>query len=123
MESDWKKFRDMVVELRERYLAERNPRIIRVLSDSKKSETERFWDAFHLMEKEAKTLVRCLDGHSRSSMQIYMASMLHAGMLKEEDLHVFSDEVREQLSFAIPKKRANKSVQPTPGTVTPRAKE
>ena len=68
MESDWKKFRVLVPVLRERYLADHNARIARILTDPTKTETERFWDAMDEMEKVAKTLRECLDGHSRSKM-------------------------------------------------------
>ena len=40
-ESDWNKFRDMVPRLRERYLAHRNARIAAVLTDPRKTETDR----------------------------------------------------------------------------------
>jgi hypothetical protein len=62
MESDWRHFRDMVPRLRERYLAERNARIVALLTNPKKNETERFWDALEVMDKEAKVLQRCLGG-------------------------------------------------------------
>ena len=101
MESDWKNFRDMVPKLRERYLAEQNARIVALLTDPKKTETERFWDAVEVMEREAKVLQKCLDGHSRSSMLRFMLSMISVGMLKKEDMAVFSEELRNQVSFAF----------------------
>lgn len=97
-ESDWKKFRAMVPMLRERYLAERTGRIAVLLSNSKKSETERFWAAMEQMEKEAKVLRHCLDGHSRSNMWIFMLSMIRAGMMKKEDLAEFSEELQQSIS-------------------------
>jgi len=86
MESDWKHFREMVPKLRERYLAERNARLVALLTDPKKNETERFWDAMEVMEREAKVLQKCLDGHSRSKMWLFMLSMISVGMLKKEDM-------------------------------------
>jgi len=91
----------MVPMLRERYLAEQNARIVALLTGPKKTETERFWDALEVMEKEAKVLQRCLDGHSRSSMQRFMCCMIGVGMLKKEDMGVFSEELRSQISFAF----------------------
>jgi len=76
IESDWKKFRDMVPTLRERYLADRNTRLAAVLVDPAKNQTQRFWDAMEEMEKEAKVLRQCLDGHSRSKMWLYMLTMI-----------------------------------------------
>ena len=103
MESDWKKFRDIVPKLRERYLADRNARIVALLTRPEKTETERFWDAMEVMEREAKILQQCLDGHSRSSMQRYMLTMIGAGMLMKADMEGFSEELRRQLSFAFEK--------------------
>jgi len=103
MESDWRHFRDMSPKLRDRYLAECNARIVAMLTDPRKNVTERFWDALEGMEKEAKVLQRCLDGHSRSKMWVFMLSMIGSGMLKKEDMGVFSEELQKQVSFAFEK--------------------
>jgi len=102
MESDWRKFRDMVPHLRERYLAGCNTRIARMVADPKNNETERFWDALKEMEKEAKILRNCLDGHSRSSMLSFMCMMMRVGMLTKEDSLQFSDELQQELSRTFP---------------------
>ena len=104
-ESDWKKFRAMVPILRERYLAARNGPIAALLKDPKKNETERFWDAMEEMEKEAKVLRHCLDGHSRSKMWLYMLSMIRAGMMTKDDLTEFSDELQKELSYVFDDKK------------------
>ena len=97
VESDWKKFRDMVPRLRERFLVERNAHIARLLTDSKKSETERFWEAEEEARKVARTLRDCLDGHSRSKMTYFLYAMRAAGMLRKEDLVDFSQELQMQI--------------------------
>jgi hypothetical protein len=97
MESDWKKYSAKVDAWRDRYLAGRNARIIRMLTDSKKSETERFWDALAAMEKEAKTLRQCLDPHSRSKMWMHLVMMRNVGMITKEDLAEFSEELQKQV--------------------------
>lgn len=101
IESDWKKFRDMVPMLRERYLTAQNARLARLLTNPAKTETERFCDTFEAMEKEAKVLQRCLDGHSRSSMYRYMLTMIGAGMLTREDVSVFSPELQKDIAYAF----------------------
>ena|SRR5579859_7743794 len=101
MESDWRKFTEMVPMLRERYLAEQNCRIVRLLTNSNKNETERFWDALEHMEKQSKILHRCLDGHSRSKMWLFMIFMLGAGMLRNQDLSQFSEELQRDLGPEI----------------------
>ncbi|MHC1769237.1 MAG: hypothetical protein AB9869_33975 [Verrucomicrobiia bacterium] len=97
MESDWKKFRALLPIWRERYLAERNACIARILTDPKKSETERFWDAEEQIQKEAKTLRRCLDDISRSKMWLRLMAMRAAGMIKREDLADFSEKLQKQI--------------------------
>jgi hypothetical protein len=102
MESDWKKFRAMLPVWRERYLAERNAHIARTLTEPNKTETERFWAAEALFQKEAKTLYRCLDDISRSKMWLRLMEMRAAGMLKREDLAEFSDELQKQIFDVLP---------------------
>lgn len=101
MESDWRAFQNLVPKLKERYLAERNARVIALLKRSGKTETERFWDAMEEMEKEASVLRRCLDGHSRSSMWLFMLTMIRAGMLRKEDMEVFSEALQEEIGYAF----------------------
>ena len=98
-ESDWKVFRQIVPELRERYLCEKNEELKRILEEVGKTPTERFWDAAEKCDETAKTLRRCLDGHCRSRMQGYMAQMLQDGILRREDLEKFSADLRERLSL------------------------
>ena len=97
MERDWKTFRKMIPNLRERYLKDKNLEIKKLLEAKNKNETERFWEARHRIEKERKILVDCLDGHSRSNMFRHMILMYGYGILKEEDLNEFSDELKNQI--------------------------
>jgi len=101
IESDWKKFSAMVPMLRERYLATQNARIARMLTDPKKNETGRFWDAMDEMKREAETLRTCLDGHSRSEMIFYLVLMRKVGMVTKEDLADFSEDLQKQV-FDVP---------------------
>lgn len=97
MESDWKKFNGMLPIWRERYLAERNVRIVRTLTDPQKTETERFWDAEAQIRKQAEILQRCLDDISRSNMRLRLLQMRAAGMIRREDLAEFSEELQKQV--------------------------
>jgi hypothetical protein len=97
VESDWKKFSAMLPVWRERYLAERNARIAGLLTDSTKSETERFWNAEDQIRKEAKTLRDCLGDLSRSKMWLRLMAMRAAGMIRREDLTEFSEELQKQV--------------------------
>ena len=98
MESDWKKFRAMVPMLRERYLTATNARIVNL-----------FRDPMEEMEKQAKVLQWCLDGHSRSKMVFFMFTMIRAGMLRKEDLAGFSVELLAQVDHAFEERPADRS--------------
>lgn len=100
-ESDWKHFNAMTVDLRERYLKEKNQKLVQMLTASGKKPSAQFWDTFDQMNKEKKILVDCLDGHSRSKMTMCMALMLRYGMLKKEDLEGFSEELQNQMSHYL----------------------
>jgi len=64
-ESDWKVFRDILPELREKYLKKKNREIEKILKDPKRNESEKFWDTKEKLEKEAKVMRECLDDYSR----------------------------------------------------------
>jgi hypothetical protein len=97
LESDWKTFAKRIPEWRERYLLKKNKEIIGILTDETKTPTVRFWDAKKKMKEEAKVLIDCLDGHSRSKMQWYLLLILHHGLLQDSDLKEFNEELREQI--------------------------
>ena len=95
-ESDWKAFRAMVPDLRERYLRARNEELTSILNDSARSPTERFWDVKERTQAIAKILRDCLDGHSRSKMELFIMVMFNHGMMTADDLGAFSSELRER---------------------------
>lgn len=92
---DWKTFQASLPDFRERYLAERNKTFIAILNDDKRTPTEQFWDAYDAMKKQDKILRDCLDGYSKSDMDLHILLMLRHGLMKEDDLNAFSDELRE----------------------------
>ena len=96
-ESDWKSFRRLAPELRERYLKKVNGELIAILQSEGTTPTESFWEAEERIEKESRILRECLDGHSRSKMEMFMVMMCLHGMMGEEDLSEFSDELRDDI--------------------------
>ena len=97
LESDWKTFEKRVPEWRERYLLRKNKELVGILTDESKTSTVRFWDAKKKMKEEAKVLIDCLDGHSRSKMQWYLLLMHRHGLIQDSDLKEFSEELRGQI--------------------------
>ncbi len=96
-EADWKRFKCLVPKVRERYLEQQNALLLQVLSAANRTQTERFWDTFEQMKDLSKVLRDCLDDHRRSKMVMDMLLMLHVGMLVQDDLAEFSDELQARL--------------------------
>jgi hypothetical protein len=95
-ESDWKAFREMVPDLRERYIRNCNTEISAILQTANQTQTERFWTAHEKITEKARILQQCLDGHSRSRMPAFISEMLDFGLMEPKDLEVFSEDVRER---------------------------
>lgn len=96
-ESDWKRFRAIVPELREHYIVERNAELLEIFNDEKLSQTERFWEVKDRQDEIAGILKSCLDGHTRSKMVFFMQVMYRHQMLMDEDMGGFSEGVRERV--------------------------
>ncbi len=98
-ESDWKLFRSRLEDLREKYLEKKNIELRKYLSDPDKSATEQFWDTFESMKNEEAILNQCLVGYSRSKMFFHILAMYQCGMMTDEDLRQFSDEVQDYVRY------------------------
>ena len=59
-ESDWKLFRVKVVDWQENYMARLNQKIIKILSDENKTQSDRFWKASKILASEKKISWRCM---------------------------------------------------------------
>jgi hypothetical protein len=97
-ESDLKRFKNSLVKWRERYIKWKNDEIRLILEDTKRTETDIFWDIVKFQDKEVKKLHECLDNYSRSNMILHMAHMIKYKMIGEEDIVEFSEELQEFLT-------------------------
>jgi hypothetical protein len=92
-EADWKHFRKIAPDCRERYLRRVNVRLLAILSTAEtESDTDRFWSIQEEIEKEVKVLRNCLDDHRRSNAVRMAALMFFHKMLDDSDLKGFTDE-------------------------------
>ena len=97
-ESDWKKFRNSLAKWRERYVKWKNDEIRLILEDTKRTETDKFWDIVKFQKNEAMRLRECMDNYSRSNMILHMVQMKKYKMINEDDIVEFSEELQEKLT-------------------------
>ena len=97
IESDWKTFRRLTPEWRERYIKRINKKLAKILSNPDKTPTDVFWDTKEKADKTAKILRDCLDGHSRSRMTRYLFLMHNHNMITLGDLNDFSKELQKHM--------------------------
>lgn len=95
--SDWKLFMSSTIKWRERYLTGKNKEIITILKQHNSSPTEIFYEAMEFQKKQRKILVDCLDGYTKSNMDMHLISMYRCGMVDDKDLLEFSSELREYI--------------------------
>jgi hypothetical protein len=100
-ESDWKNYKLIVPELRERFLRNRNTELMAILARESLTSTENFWDTYERLE-EIKGIIRdCLDDHRRSMMIHNLMLMYYHKMITDDDLSGFSEEVRKRISTIV----------------------
>jgi len=99
-EADWKYYRSIVTELRERYLRDRNEDLVAILTRESSTQTENFWAAKERMDEFARILSACLDDHRRSRMFSNMFLMYQHKMITDDDLKGFSEDIRQRI-FAL----------------------
>lgn len=96
-ESDWKTFKKIVPEIRERYLQRLNAELSEILQDQALTPTEQFWTLQERVREVAQILRDCFDGHSRSKLLMFLLLMRRHEILIDEDLKQFSDEIQNQI--------------------------
>lgn len=96
-ESDWKKYSAMVEIWRERLLKESNEKIISILTNPKKSHTDKFWDGIDEAMKQKKRLLECFGRHARSQMFLSIFALYQEGIIQESELEEFSQELQANI--------------------------
>jgi hypothetical protein len=98
----WNLFEERAPAWRDRYLERRNRELVGALTRPGKTQTERYWEAKNRADQEARTLLACLDGHSRSKLSSkltrYLELMYRYGVIGSDELSEFSDELRQEIA-------------------------
>ena len=93
-ETDWKLFRRRVPEWRERYLEQQNQTLRALLEQPNQTPTTIFWQVKNFADEQARVLVECFDGHSRSTMERFMLTMYRYRVIARADMDEFSEELQ-----------------------------
>ncbi len=99
-ESDWKMFRTKIVTWQEKYMAKLNQKIIKILNDENKSESDRFWKASEIIDREKKS-VGVICEMKRSMLDWNIISLIKQKVITMDDLSEFSPELQERIALMM----------------------
>lgn len=99
-ESDWKLFRVKIVDWQENYMARLNQKIIKILSDENKTQSDRFWKASKIIDSEKKS-VGVVCELKRSMLNWNIVSLINQKVITMDDLSDFSSELQEHIALMM----------------------
>lgn len=99
-ESDWKLFRVKIVDWQENYMARLNQKIIKILSDENKTQSDRFWKASKILASEKKS-VGVVCELKRSMLNWNIVSLINQKVITMDDLSDFSSELQEHIALMM----------------------
>jgi hypothetical protein len=97
-ESDWKIFRELRPIWLQRYCTRVNQQLIKKLTDPRRTEHERYLDAYKFIHQKDKELGDAFNDFRRSTavMQIHIINRL--GVIEKQELSRFSESTRRFIS-------------------------
>lgn len=96
-ESDWKRFKPLRQLALERFCEQVLLDIGRIGADGGKGCHERYLDIYRLIHEKDKELARSFDCLRRSTALVQIALFRSHGLITEEDLAGFSEELQNQI--------------------------
>jgi hypothetical protein len=93
-ESDWRVFRELRPVWLERYCAKLNQQVIKKLSDSRRSEHERYIDAYRFIQKKDRDLGDAFNDFRRSTATRQISIIRTLGVVTEQEVARFSEQTQ-----------------------------
>lgn len=93
-ESDWRRLRDLKPIALDRFCARVLSDVERACSDSAATSHQRYLAVYDLIQERDKEIGRIFDGLSRSSAVGRLLLMHRAGLLTEDEVASFSEDIR-----------------------------
>jgi len=97
-ESDWKRLRDLKPIALDRFCSRVLSDIEQACSDSGATSHQRYLAIYDLIQKQDKKLGQIFDGLSRSSAVGKLFLMRRAGLLTDEEIAGFSEDIRSAVA-------------------------
>jgi hypothetical protein len=93
-ESDWRVFRELHPVWLERYCAQLNQQVIKKLSDSRRSEHERYIDVYRFIQKKDRELGDAFNDFRRSTATRQISIIRTLGVVTEQEVARFSEQTQ-----------------------------
>jgi len=97
LESDWKVFRSVHQRELDTYCAGVLGELRQICADSAQGPHERYVAAWRLLEERDRAIARAFNDVRRSRMFDQILAMRQMGLMPDEDLARFSDDLRESV--------------------------
>lgn len=97
--SDWKLFRNRIAEWQENYMDRLTKEYIKLLSSSENA-SDKFWKLEERIKKDRKHPGVVIE-MSKGNMLYDIVALINHGVITEEDLGGFSDDLKEKVSFFL----------------------
>ena len=97
--SDWKKFRAIHEVALDRFCEKVVEEVKRIAADGALSNHEKYVDILQFMLARMKDIERTFDNPRHSTAVIALADMKEEGLVKDDELNEFGDEVRRAVTI------------------------
>ena len=100
-ESDWKVFKELHPVALERYFMRAVAGMQRKLGNARLTNRERFWEVVEQAREDQKEVRETFDDYRRSTAVIHLMIMRREGLIKEEEMARFSEDLQERMKMML----------------------
>ena len=105
-ESDWKKFGPLRDKALDRLFNGILREVTLLTTDENQSSEDRYRELYDLVKARDKEIGRIFDGYSRSRAEVQLCLMAENGLVTDEELVQFTEEMRNAVQDFVGRRRA-----------------
>ena len=98
---DWRLFRERLPKWQEDHMAKLNEEYIGILSRKDRNASENFWELYERIRKDKRGPGVLISDLRPSNVSMHLGSLLAQGVIGEEDLEDFSEELKESVRYLL----------------------